>query len=216
MCFGPTASFTASAALTAVGVASLKKARSKKELLFAALPVFFAAQQFIEGVLWLALQRGQARLEHELTFAYFLFAYFFWPIFFPASVYLLEPEKERQRIILPLIFLGIGTSSYLFYFILKDPFRAFAVNCSLHYQTTAHRPYLLIAFYLASTFIPYLLSSYKPVVMLGVINIIFCGIAYYFYHSGFDSVWCYFAAALSIGVYFFIRGLHGKEMPSIA
>lgn len=59
--------------------------------------------------------------------------------------------------------------------------------------------------YLGSTYVPYLLSSRKGVRILGVMNIIFAALSRMMYWVTFDSVWCFFAAILSVGIYFFLR-----------
>ncbi len=208
MCFGPVASFTSGAILTVAGAATLKSVRSKKELLLALFPLLFEAQQIIEGFIWLAVEDGPLqRYQHPLTMAFLFFAYLFWPIFSPLSVYALEPEKKHKRAMLILLALGILTCAYLFRMILIYPPTVTVFNHSLRYQTQ-DRPGPLILLYLGATFVPYLISTYRPLVFLGVLNIIFCGITYYFHARNFDSVWCYFAAALSSGIFFFIRWLH--------
>src|SRR5260370_617718 len=113
MCFSAEASFTAGLALTAAGTVTLCNVRSKKEFLIASFPILFAAQQLIEGTLWLALRGGRLQqFEHGLTFLYLSFAYVFWPLVFPASVYCLETAMKRRKLIFPLILVGFGTSLY--------------------------------------------------------------------------------------------------------
>ena len=55
MCFSATASFTVAAIAGAAGVASLTQVTRKQDLLLAAFPLLFGAQQAVEGMLWLAL-----------------------------------------------------------------------------------------------------------------------------------------------------------------
>ncbi len=52
MCFSATASFTAGAALTAVGGFTVHKSQGKIELPLALVPLLFGIQQLTEGVLW--------------------------------------------------------------------------------------------------------------------------------------------------------------------
>ena len=53
MCFSASASFIAAAALATTGVATLRMASRPSELPFAAVPLLFGIQQFIEGLTWL-------------------------------------------------------------------------------------------------------------------------------------------------------------------
>lgn len=55
MCFGPTASFTASGVLAVFGSVIFRNIRSSKEVFLAAFPLIFAFQQLIEGLIWVAL-----------------------------------------------------------------------------------------------------------------------------------------------------------------
>jgi len=51
MCFSATASFSAGAILLGLGTLTLKSARRPRELVLAAIPLLFAIQQLIEGVI---------------------------------------------------------------------------------------------------------------------------------------------------------------------
>lgn len=55
MCFSATASFTSSAVIGVIGVATLARASHPREWLFASIPLLFAIHQFAEGAVWLAL-----------------------------------------------------------------------------------------------------------------------------------------------------------------
>ena len=55
MCFSATANFVGSGVLVTAGFATLTRVKHRRELLFASLPVLFAAHQFIEGFIWLGL-----------------------------------------------------------------------------------------------------------------------------------------------------------------
>jgi hypothetical protein len=49
MCFSPEADFTAGAVIAAVGVETLRRVRSPRELIVGALPLLFGIHQLIEG-----------------------------------------------------------------------------------------------------------------------------------------------------------------------
>ncbi len=208
MCFGPVASFTSGAILSGAGTITLKSTRSKKELLFAAFPLVFGIQQIIEGFIWLAVEGGPLQHWQKPLGALFLFfAYLFWPVFSPLAIYLLEPQKRNKRVLSVFLLLGLATAAYLLWFIFHYDHGVTVVHHSIQYHV--HKFANFVGFlYLGSTYVPYLLSSYKGVRLLGVLNIIFAAIARYKYWVTFDSVWCFFAAILSIGIFFFIRSLH--------
>ena len=92
MCFSAGASFVASGGLAIVGVASLKVAK-KEERIIALIPLAFALQQAIEGVQWLSLQSGCPSLP--LGYGFLFFAFIFWPVYVPLTVYLLDKKKRK-------------------------------------------------------------------------------------------------------------------------
>ena len=53
MCFSASASFVAGVSLTAIGVATVRKAEGPAERPFAMIPLLFGIQQLTEGVIWL-------------------------------------------------------------------------------------------------------------------------------------------------------------------
>jgi hypothetical protein len=59
MCFSATASFVSAAALTPLGLLSVRLASGhnpSREIPLALLPVLFASQQALEGLVWLGLE----------------------------------------------------------------------------------------------------------------------------------------------------------------
>lgn len=213
MCFGPVASFTASAFLASMGTVILKNIRAKKEPLFAAFPMLFAIQQFIEGVLWLAVKSGKSEaLVHDLTFGYLTLAYSLWPILCPASVYAIEYDRKRRKILRLFIFLGLATSAYLLFFIIRNPVYTSVVNCSIHYKTFIAGIRWFTGVYILVTILPYFLSSHRSILIFGIPNLIFCAMAYFVYQIVFISVWCFSAALISTNLYFFLRKLHHKPL----
>ncbi len=217
MCFGPAASFTASAFLASMGTAIFKNIRSRKEILFAAFPALFAVQQFIEGLLWAALEKGGSEaITRGLTLAYLLFAYSLWPILCPLSVYAIEYNPRRKKILQVFIFLGTVTSLYLLFFILSHPVYSTVVNCSIRYKTFVAGANWFTGIYLLVTLGSYFLSSQKAILIFGLPNILFCVIAFLIYDKTFISVWCFFAAVISANLYFFLRKLHHEPLLPIS
>jgi hypothetical protein len=196
-----------------VGVATLQESRSKRERLFALVPILFGAHQFIEGALWLVIARPALKiLEQGLTFAYLLIAYCFWPILFPLGLYLLEPRSTRRKPLLWLLGFGAATGLFLFTFVMTGPAQASLVNCSVRYRTNVPDVQWLGLFYVAAVLAPFFLSSYRPLRAIGVINFVFYLAAYFFYSVTFTSVWCFFASALSLNIYFFFRWKHRRKL----
>ena len=214
MCFGPVASFSASAVLASFGVLILRNVRSPKELLFAAFPALFALQQLVEGALWLVLA-NDAKPEaavRVLSFGFLLFAYGLWPVLCPASVYAIEYDESRKKVLRFMILAGLTTSLYLLYFIFSMPVSAAAVHCSIRYQTFVTGAPWFAGIYVLATIFPYFISSHRSILIFGLPNLIFCAIAYYLYNWAFVSTWCFFAAIVSLSLYFFLRKLHHQRL----
>jgi hypothetical protein len=213
MCFGPVASFTASGFLASIGAVTLKNVNFKKELFIASFPMLFAIQQFIEGMLWLALNNGGSQvLVRSLTIAYLTFAYSLWPILCPLSVYSIEHDRKKSAVLRLLILCGIVTSASLLFFIIRNPVYTLVANGSIRYGSVIAGTYWFAGLYILVTILPYFLSSHRAILIFGIPNIMLCAIAYGMYQITFISVWCFFAAAISINLYFFLRKLHHKTL----
>jgi len=90
MCFSATASFVTGVSLSALGVATLKKAQRKVGVPFAMIPLLFGVQQIIEGMLWLSFRFDAPLLNVITTYAFTLFSHVLWPIFVPFAIGLVE------------------------------------------------------------------------------------------------------------------------------
>ena len=172
-------------------------------------PIVFSIHQLIEGVLWLTIGRGQSQqLVQWLTVGYLVVAYCLWPVVSPAALYLIEPDAHKKKRLLSLLVLGAGASAYILYYMSRSHLEASIMQHSIYYDSDIPHPNELTALYALATLLPFFFSSYPPIQVIGVLNFIFCGIAFYVYHVTFHSVWCFFAAAFSINVYLFLRWLH--------
>lgn len=196
MCFSATASFAAAAATGLAGALSLALARRPGDAPLAAVPLVFAVQQAIEGLLWLRLPTG-APTGH-LTLAYLILAEVVWPICAPLVILLAEPSVRRRKFILPWLIVGGVVAAYLLRGLLSQPPIASATGCHIVY-TTRSVPGLLVVggAYLAATCLPPLLSSQRTVVGLGLVVLAGSAVSFFFYYQAFTSVWCFVAAAAS-------------------
>lgn len=204
MCFSATASFVAGAALSATGAVTLKKTKTKTEIPFAAIPLFFGIQQAIEGVVWLSFKFGATYLNQVATYAFMFFAYLFWPVFVPFAVWSLETDPHRKNILSALQGLGVGVSVYLLYFIVSNPMISHIMNKSITYPTLEHYGVLVMGLYLFATCGSCLFSSHRSINIFGSLAAVSFAASYYFYTASFVSIWCFFAASLSVMVYWYI------------
>lgn len=205
MCYSSTASFVAGAALSAAGVVTIKKSRTKNETVFAMIPLLFGAQQIIEGVVWLSFKNSWVFLNQVATYSYLTFAYILWPVIIPVSVGLVESDPERKKIIYTLQLVGALVSVYLLYFILTNPVSSRVINESIAYTAPQHFGVLLVGVYIFVICASCLFSSNKVINIFGVLAALSFSVTYYFYTTSFISVWCFFAAILSGIVYWYFR-----------
>ena len=203
MCFSAAASFAAGGTLSVVGALTLTKVKKKSELPFASIPLLFGIQQAIEGAVWVSF--GSPILNTIATYAYSMFSHVLWPIFIPFSVLMIEIDQTRRKILRLFSFGGLAVGLYLLYFIIVDPVTAHIVNNSIAYRSPHLYVYLIMALYLVATCGSCLVSSHKIINIFGVVLFISFAIASWFFTETFFSVWCFFAAILSITVYWYFQ-----------
>ena len=211
MCFSAAASFAAGGALSVAGGLTLTKVKQKSELPFASIPLLFGIQQAIEGAVWVSF--GSPILNTIATYAYSMFSHVLWPIFVPFSVLMIETDPARRKILRLFSFFGFAVGLYLLYFILVDPVTAHIVGNSIAYHSPHLYVYLVMAFYLVATCGSCLVSSHKIINIFGVVLFISFAIAAWFFTETFFSVWCFFAAILSIIVYWYFQSNSAAVRP---
>jgi len=205
MCFSATASFVAGTVLSAVGVVTITKAKRKAEIPFAMIPLLFGIQQLTEGLVWLSFRFGALWLNTTTTFVYSLFAYTFWPMYVPFAVRLLETVPWRKKLLSLFQLVGVAVSAYLLYFHIQVPTTSQVINKSIVYAAPHFDIFWVLVFYFTATCISALFSSHKLVNIFGVLVFISAIVSYRFYAASFVSVWCYFAAILSVPVYWYFK-----------
>jgi hypothetical protein len=201
MCFSPTASFSAGAVLLGLGTLTLKSARRPRELLFAAIPLLFAIQQLSEGVIWLTFSNEAVRLNTVMTYVYSFFSHVLWPAYVPVAVFLIEPPGRRRRTLFAFVAAGVTVGAYLLYILVAYPIASRPTGQHIEYVSPHFFKAAVMTLYLLSTTVSPILSTHQMVKAFGVLALLSFGAVYYFYATWFISVWCFFAALLSLVVY---------------
>lgn len=201
MCFSATASFSAGTFLLGLGALTLKAARTPRERPFAAIPLLFAIQQLIEGVVWLTFSREAPLLNQVMTHAYSFFSHVLWPIYVPIAVWLIEPPGPRRRALLAFVAAGLGVGLYLLYILAAYPVVSRPTGQHVEYVSPHFFAAIAMTLYLLSTSVTLLLSTHRSVKLFGALALLAFGAAYYFYAIWFISVWCLFAALTSTVIY---------------
>jgi hypothetical protein len=215
MCFSATASFSAAAVVGGIGVACLWQAagrRDRRMLPFALLPVLFAAQQAVEGLLWLDLARPEAGpLRPVLVHAFLIYAEVFWPIYAPLTAFLIEPVVWRRRSILLCLAIGVVLAAYLLAMMIARPYAAAIADGHIAYRNYHQYPAWIEVPYVAATTISLLLSSRRAVQLLAIVILAGFAVAFATFHDVYISVWCFFAGVASILVYLEVRKTDRRE-----
>ncbi len=206
MCFSASASFVAGTALLAVGAVALRKARHGAERPYAAIPLLFGAQQLIEGMIWLALRPEASMPAPGMTFAYSLFSHVLWPLYVPLAAWLLETVQWRRRALALFLAAGAAAGLYLLVNMLRFPIVARLIGGHVEYASPHFFIVAVMAAYLSATCLSLLFSSHGMVRLFGVAALLSFIAAYALYAEWFISVWCFFAAVLSVIVLLHFTG----------
>jgi hypothetical protein len=206
VCFSASANFVGSAVLGAIGVATLAEVKHRRELLFAAMPCLFALHQFIEGFVWLGLDGNLAPIvAHDAGAAYVLYAQGFLPFLLPLSVLLIEPTRTRRRRMLDFSMLGGALMVYMLWGLIAYPLQVSAAGHGIIYLNRITTTTLVAMLYVTATCGALFFSGFRALVLLGWLNLIGLLIVMLVKRYEFTSLWCAYAAVVSIIIYFFFR-----------
>lgn len=215
MCFSASASLTAGAGLLIIGAIAVSQSKTTPQRVLASIPVIFAVQQFSEGVLWLSLSGGiGTQWESISMYVFLVFAQVIWPTFVPFTILLLERNVRRKQILRILLAIGIITSLYLSWCLLFYNVSASIEGHHIKYELDfplGNRWFSGVTYILAAVMAPFI-SNLRQMRLLGILLLVSYLISRIFYQDYLISVWCYFAAVLSISILIIIRGLRKAEI----
>ena len=206
MCFSATASITAGAALTAVGGLTVHKSQGKLELPLAMVPLLFGIQQLTEGVVWISITHDLQALKTVATYVYSMFSHVLWPIFVPFAILLVETSRWRKTALGVFQALGLTVGLYLLYFLFRFPVAAHVHGRSITYDSRHFYIIGVIVVYLLATCVSGLFSAHRCINVFGVLAFILAIVAYQVSVTTFVSVWCFYAAILSLLVFAHFTG----------
>jgi len=211
VCFSATANFVGSGVLGAVGVATLTKVKHKRELLFAALPTFFAVHQFIEGFVWLGLDGILSpKVTHDMGAAFVLYAQGLLPFVIPLSVLLFEPNLRIRRRMLPFLAIGTATTLYMLWALIAYPLKIYVEGNSIVYVNDGTNNTVLAVLYVISTCGALFFSKERSMVIFGAANLAILLVVMAVKRYAFTSLWCAYAAVASVIIlaYFWKSRIH--------
>lgn len=214
MCFSTEASFGAGAVLTAIGIVALRKTDHRKQLLFAAIPIFFAIQQFAEGFVWMSLTNTVKSAYGQIAaYIFLLFALLVWPVWLPLSIWLLETRVKVKRLLLVATGFGVLFSLLLGFYLFNHSVLPEVEGHHIHYAVGFKGMLVKEAslLYFIPTIIPPFLSRWKNIRILGVFLLVSYLVSKFYFADAVVSVWCYLAAFVSIQVLLALHEMQKKE-----
>ncbi len=208
MCFSTEASFSASALLSLAGVAAIKNIQTRSQLAFACIPLIFAFQQFSEGFVWLSSTNDNLIEFHQLSVnSFIVIAQVLWPFWVPYSMILIEKDKNQKRKLYILLVFGSLLSTYhmicLYLFDVTAEVRSYHIYYQLNFPHIGRE--IEGIFYIIPTIIPPFISTIKGMKLFGILIFSSFLVSAMLYNEYAISVWCFFAAIVSVMVYSIIK-----------
>lgn len=196
MCFSMTADLVVGTALLPVAVATLREVKHWREVPFASLPAVFSIHQFLEAAVW-PNRFVSAGMANFAMHAYVFIALPVLPLLVPLAILMLEPRGARLRVA-PFAVLGAVVSAYLAVVVLTKPVGVTRCPHVLEYQTGSRDSYFWAVLYIVAVIGPALMSGYRSIVVFGVANLVGLVLVAVLYLQAFASLWCIYAAVLSV------------------
>ena len=217
MCFSAEASFLAGGLLMPAGAYCIWAAVRKGigSLPMAAIPIFFGAQQISEGFVWIAYHHHDAALLRSGFLFFLFFALAFWPFWIPLSVAILSDRPKVKRSLAAVAVFGLAFGAFIF-----GPL-ALSGGAGLTTQVIYHSlfynlrdlppfnqadPLWWQVVYVSIIFFPFVVSPDRRFAYFGILLVAATVISQFVFRYAFVSVWCFFAAILSLQLcYIFYR-----------
>lgn len=211
MCFSASASFTGSAVIAGVGIATLFQVRHRNAWPLAAIPMLFALHQMLEGLVWLGIDgRLEPPWPHLAGQLYALYAQGLLPMIMPLAVWCWMPAGERRRI-LPFVLAGIALSIYNLWALATLPTDVGQCGHSITYHNARTREMLVALVYIVVTCGALVASRQRWLVIMGLANLVGLSAVALWRIWAFTSVWCFYAAVISIMMYWHFRRARVEE-----
>ncbi len=207
MCFSATASFGSGVLLSTIGFASLKRAQTPTQYPFASIPLIFGVQQLAEGFVWLSLSEPvYENYQQTAVKIFLLIAQAVWPVFIPFAFMQLEPEIKRKRILTWLLAVGAVIVVFVLYFLFSRQITAEISEHHIKYHI-GFPGFMAISgavLYFFAVIVPPFISSVRHMKWLALGSFGAFVLASIFYTQYLVSVWCFFAAIVSVGVFLIV------------
>lgn len=213
MCFSESVSFSAAAGLALLGIGTIRQTTSRSQLLLAAFPCLFAVQQTLEGFVWLGKSNSYfSEFDAIGTYGFLLFATLLWLVLSPLSIYLLETDIQKKRLLLGLTAGGLLLGVYLFGWVMAHGIQPQAFSGNLLYDLRFIPFYEASKYlYLAIIVLPFAIAHSFALKLFSCLIASSFTISQLFFNATMVSVWCFFAAVLSGFLYLTIADISATK-----
>ena len=221
MCISATVSYSAAVVLVTTGLYAVQQARRLQApyWMWALIPVLFGLQQAFEGRVWQELEAGNVSAVVPFALGFHFFSHFLWLWWLPLCSYLVESvqtskiEKLRKRVIGGCAIFGAFAGTLVYAVMILHPeWMTVAVrehtivyNFSAPYRSSINIPVTPVMLYGLTILVPLLFSSHRLIRIFGGLVALSMALASAAYNNSFVSVWCFFAAVLSLYLVYMIR-----------
>jgi len=221
MCISATVSYSAAAVLVATGTYAAHQSRRLPApyWMWALVPVFFGIQQAFEGRVWQMFDAGDIGAATPYALGFHFFSHFLWLWWLPLASHLVEPVgagrtgKIRRRVLGGCAAFGAFAGTLVYAAMLMHPewmtieVRAHSIvyDFTVPWRSPIHIPVTPVTLYGLTILVPLLFSSHRRIRVFGVLVILSMALASAAYNKAFVSVWCFFAAVLSLYLVQMIR-----------
>jgi hypothetical protein len=228
MCFSAEASFGAAAALLPVGLYCAGRA-ARRDVRFLPLgltPLAFAVQQGAEGFVWVGLSHDDPAMVERGAQVFLFFALAFWPFWIPFSLFFPEGRRPARAFLAA----AAGLSAVWFWMyapLASDPGRW--LSTGIFHHSIAYEYGDLPAFHLMprpAWRVAYLVFICAPLLIArpgdgggrlqylgGALVAMLFAVTYLVFGHAFISVWCFFAALVSLLLAWGFSGLEERRRP---
>jgi hypothetical protein len=221
MCFSATVSYGSAAVLAGTGAYAVQQARrlDTRYLMWALAPVLFGLQQAFEGRVWQQLAAGDAGAAVPYALGFLFFSHFLWLWWMPLASYLVEPgqgvrfAKIRKRVFAGCAIFGACAGGLVYAVMLFHPgsmsvaVREHSISYDFSSPWHVHLPITPAALYALTVLVPLLFSSHRLIRIFALLVALSSLLASQVYGYAYVSVWCLFAALLSLYLVWMIRHL---------
>ena len=205
MCFSADADLAAGIVVTVIGIDSIRRAQTPKELPLAALPLLFGLHQLVEAFVWWGLAgKVPSRVGDAATWLYLAVA-FALPFWVPMAVRGVERSHRRRNVITAFAGVGLVVSLVLLGSMVAGPIHASVDGHHIQYALTIPGGASISVLYVVATCGALLMASDRWIRDFGVSNLLAVGLLVWLTVGGLTSLWCVWAAITSVAIDLYFR-----------